>query len=527
MQNALLDYSKEELKELLIGPMLSTEKMAQMFFPHHVYRPFCGLHKQVFDILDDESIRACGLALPRGFGKTTLAGTVFAARKALFRDCHYIVYISSTFTKARNDLKTLATELQTNELLLKVFGNLKGMTWAEGSGEIELSTDVKIEAKGAGSQIRGIKYKHHRPDLIIIDDLEDPESVQSEEQRAKLSEWFFADVMNSINLDKTRLVLLGTILHQDSLLSNILKEKEEYLKNVGPFEDSKVKIAALRELFHTIRLEACDDNLRSNWPEYMSDATIQAKYKIYQQRGLLDVFFREMRNLPMSPDGAIFEVSNFQTYKEGTSNFSGMETVVIYDPAKSVNPTSDYTAIVGVSIDTKTNKIYVRDIVNKKLMPDEQYKEALDMADRLKTCNVGYEITSLNEFISYPFQTCAKTRGRYYNLIPLKARGKKEDRIRALSPFYKMRYVYHNDSIAVRGPLEAQLMSFPRAKHDDVMDALAYCIEMFDLGERFFSYIDVEGTVIEDEYKELEDKEIMPPINFRHAPSPGRRQLNA
>lgn len=525
MQNALRDYSKEELKELLLKPMVSTEAMAQMFFPHHVYRPFCGLHKTVFDILDDESIRSCALALPRGFGKTTLAGTVFAARKALFRDCHYIIYISSTFTKARNDLKTLAVELQTNELLLKVFGNLKGMMWAEGSGEIELASDVKIEAKGAGSQIRGIKYKHYRPDLIIIDDLEDVEAVQSEERREKLSEWVFADVMNSINLDKTRVVMLGTILHQDSLLANILKEKEEYLKNVDPFEDAQIKSAALRELFHTIRLEACDDNLKSNWPEYMSDATIQAKYKIYQQRGLLDVFFREMRNLPMSPDGAIFEIQNFQTYKEGDINFSGMETVVIYDPAKSINPTSDYTAIVGVSIDTVKNKIYVRDVSNKKLMPNDQYAECLDMADRLKTCNVGYEITSLNEFISYPFQAYAKTRGRYYNLVPLKARGKKEDRIRALSPFYKMRSIYHNDNIAVRGPLEAQLMSFPRSKNDDVMDAFAYCIEMFDLGERFFSCVDADYTVIEDEYKQLEDED-MPPINFRHAPSIGRRQLN-
>ena len=88
------DADKEILKDLLIEPMRSTPAMAHMFFPHHVYRPFCDLHDQVFELLDNDEIRACALALPRGFGKTTLAGTVFAARKALFRECHYIVYIS-------------------------------------------------------------------------------------------------------------------------------------------------------------------------------------------------------------------------------------------------------------------------------------------------------------------------------------------------------------------------------------------------------------------------------------------------
>ena len=520
------EEDKEELKNLLAEPMVSTPAMAHMFFPHHVYRPFCDLHEQVFKILDDDSIRACALALPRGFGKTTLAGTVFAARKALFRDCHFIVYISCTFSKARNDLKTLANELQNNELLIKTFGDLKGLTWAEGSGEIELTSDIKIEAKGAGNQIRGIKYKHYRPDLIIIDDLEDPEAVQSEERRKKLEEWFFADVMNSIDLSKTRVVLLGTILHQDSLLANILKEKEEYLKTAD-FEsmDEETAKAEKLELFHTIRLEACDDNLKSNWPEFISDAKIAAKYKLYKQRGLQDVFFREMRNLPMSPDGATFEAALFKDYEDSKINFSGMETVVLYDPAKTTNVRSDYTAVVGVSIDTVDNKIYFRDCVNKKISPEEQYKEVCDMADRLGTCNIGYEITSLNEFITYPLETYCRTRGRFYNLVKLAARGKKEDRIAALSPFYKMGQIYHNSNYHIKGPLEAQLLTFPRSKNDDVMDAFAYCIIMFDLGDRFFSQNAIEdAATIEAEYALLEDEDYEPLPNFGCAPRVGMRR---
>ena len=496
---------KEALKELLIEPMESTKAMAHMFFPHHVYRPFCGLHDSLFDILDNDDIRAAALACPRGFGKTTLTSLIFPLRKALFQECKYILLISSTFKKAVGDLKTLAAELETNEMIRKVFGDMKGMQWAEGSGELELSTGIKIEAKGAGNQIRGLKYRQYRPDLIIVDDLEDPEEVRNEDRRKILKEWFFADLMNSIDLKRTRVVVVGTVLHEDSLISNFLAEKEEYEKISLTLGETNSH-AGIKELFYTLRLEAFDDNLVSTWPEYISNAEIKSKFRIYEQRGMLDVLFREYRNLPMSPVGALFEKERMQRYSphDSTIRFHEMETVVIYDPSKTVNPTSDPTAIVGVSLDTKRNKIYFRDCVNKRIHPDEAYREACDMADRLGTPNIGYEVTSLNEFITFPFMNYIRTRKRFYNLVELKARGKKEDRIRALSPFYKMGSMYHNEDINIRGALEAQLLSFPRSKHDDVMDAFAYVVEMYDLGERFFTgHTTEDSKVIEQEYEEL------------------------
>lgn len=513
---------KEALKELLIEPMISTKAMATMFFPHHVYRPFCGLHKEIFDILDDDTIRAAALACPRGFGKTTIASLIFPLRKVLFQECKYVLLISSTFKKAVSDLKTLAAELDSNEMIRKVFGDMKGTQWAEGSGELELSTGIKIEAKGAGNQIRGLKYRQYRPDLIIIDDLEDPEEVRNEDRRKILKEWFFADLMNSIDLKRTRVVIVGTVLHEDSLISNLLEEKKELAASNLALGEQGNRELEIKESFHVVRLEAFDDNLNSNWPEYISNEEIRAKFKLYEMRGMLDVLYREYRNLPMSPIGALFEKKNMKLYRENDKDirFANMETVVIYDPAKTINPTADPTAIVGVSFDTRNNKIYFRDCINKRIHPDEAYREALDMADRLGTANVGYEVTSLNEFITFPFTNYAKTRRRFYNLVELKARGKKEDRIRALSPFYKMGAMYHNEDINIRGALESQLLSFPTSKHDDVMDALAYILEMYDLGERFFSggYSDSDKETIEAEYKELEDPDEYKRLTFGCAP---------
>ena len=510
------ELSKSELLDVMEACLHSTKTMAEVFFKEHCYRPFGLIHEEIFRILDDDSIRAAAICCPRGFGKTTLMGLVFPAKKVLFRDSHYALLISSTASKAIKDLKTLARELQHNEMIKKIFGDLKGVQWAEGSGEIELNSEIKIEAKGAGNQIRGLKYLFYRPDLIIVDDLEDPEEVRSEDRRAIIKEWFFADLMNSIDLSKTRVIVIGTILHEDSLLANILDEPAE----IDPDYDSEAaKLAAMREKFYTVRLEACNDSFESTWSDYISTEEIKAKAAAYEKRGLLDVFYREYRNLPIAKKGAAFSTEYFKHYREDFKEFNRLDNVVIVDPAKTTNISSNPSAIVGVGFDSIKNKIYFRDCIKAKLHPDQIYKEACDMADRIGTCNIGIEVTSLNEFITYPFESYIKTRGRYYNLVELKAKGKKEDRIRGLVPFYRMGSIYHNEDMHIRGPLETQLLSFPRSKEDDVMDGFAYVIKMFDLGERFFSRQLDENESIEDEYKELEDEDKMEPFTgWRNAP---------
>lgn len=61
-----------------------------------------------------------------------------------------------------------------------------------------------------------------RPDLIIMDDIENDEDVRSFEQRRKLSSWFFSAVSKAGDF-YTDIVFIGTVLHKDSLLANLLK----------------------------------------------------------------------------------------------------------------------------------------------------------------------------------------------------------------------------------------------------------------------------------------------------------------
>jgi hypothetical protein len=117
---------------------------------------------------------------------------------------------------------------------------------------------------------------------------------------------------------------------------------------------------------------------------------------------------------------------------------------------------------------------------------------------------MGVEDTSLNEFIRQPIKNEMFKRGCFFELVWLKARGgmKKELRVRELVPYYRGGYVYHNASCSTIKKLEHQLLLFPRSALWDLMDALAYIIEMLELGERYFSPKQ-DPNDIESEYKEL------------------------
>ena len=92
------------------------------------------------------------------------------------------------------------------------------------AGDAQCLLLAAFPALGCGGKIRGRKYKGRRPELVLIDDIEGRESVESDLVRTKLwNQWFLKEVMKAGQLDgSTDFIVLGTILHEDSILSKLL-----------------------------------------------------------------------------------------------------------------------------------------------------------------------------------------------------------------------------------------------------------------------------------------------------------------
>lgn len=475
----------------------SFENYCKVFHPERFTRPFSKAHYQLFEMVDDPTIKRVLVLAHRGFGKSSIFNFALPSWAIVFDKAKFIAPVSASATVAIMHSENLKRILTSESRFKSVIGKIDSDSfskeeWTTGNGCFVLP-------RGVGQQIRGVLHDNSRLELGICDDLETKDGVLSEEQREKLKKWFFSDFCNAVNLSSNtyRIFVIGTVLHEASLLQD-LREDSSWQKLEFPL---------------------CDDEYKSYWPAFMDDAAVSDLAQGYEKQGLLEEFFLEFCNVANPKQDAVFRKEMFKYYDEGELNLNGdqYENVIIVDPTKSEKSHTAFSAIIGVAYDSQRNNFYIRDIVNERVTTDDLYERIFDMAERLNARVIGIEVTGLEEFVKKPLTDYMLKKGRHYELVWLKARrgiGEfslrtkgKSGRIAQLAPYYRMGHIYHNPHTCE--VLEHQLLNFPRARHWDVMDGTAYLIEMFDLGDRYFSETQqMDGTSKISSVEEMELREL-------------------
>jgi len=491
---------------------------ARTFFPERFYRQFDPLHDDVFRIVNSRpgdlgyKPRKV-IAAPRGTGKTSLSNLALPAQKILFRDRRYVVPVSASATLALQQSENLRRELTQNVLIKQLFGDIKTGNFSKDQWVVNIAgQEICVMPRGAGQQVRGMLFGNHRPDLIIVDDLENPDEVMSEEQRRKRREWFYADLMNCVDRgrDDWEIIVVGTVLHEASLLNELLESPH----------------------WMSARLEICDDNLKSNAPNFMSDQEIKELYDHYNEEGELDVFYREYRNNPIaSGKDAAFRSAYFSYYEEGElalNHDPNIENIIIVDPARTTKMTSAESGIIGVGVNMRSNEIFVRYVLGGRFHPDELYDEIIKAIQHTNADVLAVETTGLEEFVVHPMLDHLHRNGVHVEFVDLKSRAghvagvkrmgqhekAKISRVRSLIYYYRTGLVKHNK--ANSAALEAQLLSFPRPRRWDLMDPLGYVVELLEKGKRYMlpedAYVESKADILA-EYAELDDDYRMEPLD--------------
>lgn len=499
------DLSDSELRDLLVECYRDTKLFAKVFFPDIFPAEFSQLHDEIFELIDSGAPKVV-IASPRGIGKTSICRT-YAAKKILYQDCHFIPYVGHSEKLAMLQTENLKRDLVGNKAL-KMFGELRGTSasaggmkeafsktgWVARLGDNHYGT--LIMPRGAGQAIRGVSFGRHRPDLFIFDDFEDSRLIENEEVRSGWKTWFKADAEKAVSrVDKNwQMVYIDTLKHEDALVQELLESPE----------------------WTGVRQEICGDDLVSKAPSFYSDEELKAEYDEHKRLGELDVFAREFRNIPIDKKTQSFKSEYFKHYSEeklddriGGSPSSRLRNIVIVDPAKTATMNSADSAIICVGVHREGRSLYVRDIVSEKFFPDQLYAEAFQMLVRHNAHILAVEVTGLEEFIKQPL----KNYGRTLNINPiykwLKARrgvnesGKRE-RISSLIPYYRQGQIIHNETCCLR--LENQLLSYPRSKLWDIMDCLAYIVEILEMDEHYFEPEDYTDFDSEAVFAELENE---------------------
>lgn len=477
------------------------------YLPHYFSRPSPEFHKELDDLWSSGVLKnlnplagpkminahegsKTAVAAPRGHAKSTNLTFKDTLHAVVYAYKHYVILLSDTRDQAAGFLEAIKEELEENEALREDFGDLRGDIWRE--DVIVTKTKIKVQAKGAGQKVRGLKHKNWRPDLIVLDDIENDENVRTPEQRQKLLNWFDKAV-SKCGDDYTDFVYIGTVLHYDSLLVKVMKRAayrsvkyQAVLSFSGsPLWDEWELI--LTELGNPDRAEDAKAFFDQHREEMLAGTQVLWKEKLsYYQLMFMRVdegeaaFNSEEQNEPINPEDCLFNEEWFDEYNPHDMDFSSKEFDFygFVDPSLGKSKKSDYSAIQTLALHKPTGYMYDVDADIERRHPDAIINDVLEKAVWLKkTYNKRYvkfgcEVNQFQWFLKEQLAKASAKRKIYLPLVEVTQTSDKTLRVQTLQPDIKNKYIkFHPNHTR----LKDQLKYFPMADHDDGPDALEGC----------------------------------------------------
>jgi len=410
-------------------------------FGHHLTLKTPDFHKEILDALGAD--QHTGIAAPRGFAKSSLV---------LFDDAfdivnkrrRYILKIADSYTQALEHTISLGEELEFNPILKWLYGQIMPNEYPK--GDFVTLTGVKVSAKGQGMKIRGLKWKNFRPDKAVIDDVENDIAVENPTSRRQLKRWLKAQVMPAL-AKGGKINMIGTILHHDSLLANIVNKTDEFkswrtLKYSAIVGDNSI----WPELYSLEKLVAMRDNPED--PNYIG--TIE--------------FNREYQNKPASDAEAVIKTSWIRYYDFMPEI---KRKVISIDPAISKKDTADFTAIQcwGEGVD---GNLYCLESIRKRLSFQEQGAELEAMFNRHPET-----VRVIIEEIAYQQALREHDKLKSLPVIGIKPSKDKRTRLTVVSKWFEAGQVYFKRTME---EIIDEILNFGASAHDDTVDAMTMCI---------------------------------------------------
>lgn len=473
-----------ERRRKVCDPVSGFEFWDRNYFPHYGKAAPSALHQYLYkrlpEMVNTPSGQRDALAAPRGEAKSTKVSMSFVLWCVVTGAKWYAVIVMDAFEQAAEMLEAIKAELEANPRLQSDFPEACGQGKVWRAGVIVTASGRKVEAFGSAKKIRGRRHGAHRPDLAVMDDIENDENVTTPAQRDKLQKFVTASVLNLGPPDDSMdAILIGTVLHYDSVLARFLKNPlwnrkvfkaiiqwpnrmdlwEQFEGLLLHAETPQQGEAAAMALYRSSQAEM-DQGAVVSWPALRP----LPKLMIRRAREGHSAFDSEQQNDPVAGEDAPFAHS-IQFW------VSRLQEWVFYgacDPSLGKAGNSRDPSAIGVGgYNRETGILDVVEAKIKKRTPDRIISDIIEM-QREYCCVVwGVESVQFQEFLRTELVKRSAQLG-----IPVPARAllpisDKLLRIESLQPHM------HNGLVRLHSSqttLVDQFRHFPKADHDDGPD---------------------------------------------------------
>lgn len=456
---------------------------ARTYFPHYITRPPSRLHRhlhQALPLMLDTDARPDRpghrkvIIAPRGSAKSTLVSQIFVIWCAIRRAKRFMIVIMDAWDQAALMVEAIKVELEANPRLAADFPEIAGAgrRWRE--GEIITRTDCMILGAGSGQKLRGRRFGPFRPDLVICDDIENDENVESPKQRDKLDGWIERSVIPLGPADGSMdFVMLGTVLHHDAVILRLserpgyeadrfralmrLPDRLDLWERWGECLVNGDEAAA--EAFLAANRAAMAAGADLNWPE------VETLPALMRMRALSpDAFASEKQGEPTASD------SPFKTLHFWTARVPDLVLFGAVDPSLGkAGGRRDPSAILIGGYDRRTGILDVVEASIRRRLPDVIIADMIALARLWQPALWFVEAVQFQEFLRTEAMARAAREGVALPAVPIMPIADKRLRIERLQPPTAAGLIRFAPG---QTTLLEQLRRYPQADHDDGPDAL-------------------------------------------------------
>jgi predicted phage terminase large subunit-like protein len=450
------------------------------YFAHYIHYETAPFHDEMFGLTENEQEGNFFITAFRGCGKSTIITTSYPIWSILGeQQKKFILIICQTQSQAKQHMMNLRQELESNTLLKSDLGPFKEESPEWGSTSLVFSNSgARITIASSEQSIRGLRHNQHRPDLIICDDIEDIASTKTRDGRNKTYQWLTSEVIPAGDKN-TRLVIVGNLLHEDSLLMRIKENIEKgtidgVFKEYPLIKDDKILWPGKYP-----NLEDVENEKRKAGNEYAWQREFMLTIVPAEGQAILGEWIQTYDRLPNEEEAKKFNVFMRRKIRIGV------------DLAISEKDSADFTAMVPVMLfgNGEQTKIYVLPgIVNKRM----NFPETVEMCKLLNNTycenwdypkfiieDVAYQKALPQQLISEGLENVETTRP-----------GNSDKRSRLIQT---ANYLKSGKILFPKEGCEElinQIVHFGVEKHDDLADAFTNVIlHIIEHPQRFVGFV--------------------------------------
>lgn len=429
--------------------------------------PPAKFHYQLSDLLLS-STHHVAIEMFRESGKSSYALRTFPLHCLAYpkRGLDFIVIIKQNQRSASAKLKDIIAEYQANPLLRHNLVEIKEQSMNAFSVDVLNKegerVNIRIEAYGKGSGIRGLSNQDRRPSIVILDDIQDKEDSRSETILSADWDWFLSDV---IFLGRSsRIFMIGNNLGEKCVI-------ERCIANADSLKFDAIKIPVMI-------------NGEPTWKEKESLEDIEREKADYTKLGKLDIWMAEKMCVAVAEESKVFKEEDFRYFSRHSHNdiVKRCNLYACLDPASSPNPESCYRAITLTGVDAD-NHWFLLDVKFGRWDSSEMIDVIFSMVAKYRLQNFYIEKGWWEQVMKPFFMKEMSRRNIFFNVVPLEHGkvGSKLERIKLLQPRFKAHTIFFEDEADWLTEFKSELAGVTK---DAIKSEYIDCVDAFAMTEQ-------------------------------------------